>query len=85
MKIVTEQEASANLARLADEVYASHEPVFIARDGGATVVLLSLEDYESRNDTEYLLGNTVNAARLMDAVAKFPSKEGYSEHELIGA
>ena len=83
MKIVTEQEASADLARLADEVFLTHAPVIIARADGRSVVLVSLDDYESRNDTEYLLGNPANAARLMDAVAAFGSKQGYHEHELI--
>ena len=83
MKIVTEQEASSDLARLADEVFVSHAPVIIARADGRSVVLLSLDDYESRNDTEYLLSSPANAARLMDAVAAFESKQGYQERDLI--
>jgi len=83
MKIVTEKDAAATLPSLADMACESHEPVFIARDGGGTVVLIALEDYESRNDTEYLLSSTVNAARLMDAVAAFKSKQGYQERDLI--
>ena len=83
MKIVTEQEASADLARLADEVFVTHAPVIIARADGRSVVLLSLDDYESRNDTEYLLSSPANAARLMEAVAAFESKRGYQERDLI--
>jgi len=83
MKIVTEQEASTDLARLADEVFVTHAPVIIARADGRSVVLLSLDDYESRNDTEYLLSSPANAARLMDAVAAFESKQGYQERDLI--
>ena len=83
MKIVTEQEASADLARLADEVFVTHAPVIIARADGRSVVLLSLDDYESRNDTEYLLSSPANAARLLDAVAAFESKRGYQERDLI--
>ena len=83
MKIVTEQEASTDLARLADEVFVTHAPVIIARADGRSVVLLSLDDYESRNDTEYLLSSPANAASLMDAVAAFESKQGYQERDLI--
>jgi antitoxin YefM len=83
MKIVTEQEAITDLARLADEVFVTHAPVIIARADGRSVVLLSLDDYESRNDTEYLLSSPANAARLMDAVAAFESKQGYQERDLI--
>ena len=83
MKIVTEKDAAATLPSLADMACESHEPVFIARDGREPVVLVSLRDYESRNDTEYLLRSSVNAARLMDAVAAFESKQGYQERHLI--
>ena len=83
MKIVTEKDAAATLPSLADMACESHEPVFIARDGREPVVLVSLRDYESRNDTEYLLSSSVNAARLMDAVAAFESKQGYQERHLI--
>ena len=82
MKIVTEQETSADLVRLADEVFVTHAPVIIARADGRSVVLLSLDDYEFRNDTECLLSSPANAARLMDAVAAFESKQGYQERDL---
>ena len=83
MKIVTEKDAAATLSSLADMACKSHEPVFIARDGGETVVLVALQDYESRNDTEYLLSSAANAERLMESVAAFQSKRGYQERDLI--
>ena len=83
MKIVTENEAVSTFHALADMACANHEPVFIARDGAAPVVLISLDDYESRSDTEYLLGSAANSARLMEAVAAFETKSGYRERELI--
>jgi len=83
MKIVTEKDAAATLPSLADMACESHEPVFIARDGGDTVVLVSLEDYESRNDTEYLLSSTVNAERLLKSINDFRAGVPAIEHELI--
>jgi len=83
MKTVTEKEVCADLARVADEVCLTHDPVIIACSDGRSLVLLALEDYESRNDTEYLLSNPVNAARLMASLADFETKSGYEEHELI--
>jgi len=83
MKIVTEQEASATLSSLADMACESHEPVFIARNGGGPVVLVSLEDYESRNDTEYLLSSTVNAERLLKSLNDVRAGIPAIERELI--
>ena len=83
MKIVTEKDAAATLPRLADMACESHEPVFIARDGGDTVVLVSLEDFESRNDTEYLLSSTVNAERLLKSLNDVRAGIPAIERELI--
>ena len=83
MKTVTEKEVCADLARVADEVCLTHDPVLIACADGRSLVLLALEDYQSRNDTEYLLSNPVNAARLMESLADFQTQRGYQEHELI--
>ncbi len=83
MKIVTEKEAQTNLFQLADEVYAQHEPVIIARAEGRSVVLVALDDYETRDDTSYLLSNPVNAARLMESVKAYPARERFAPRELI--
>jgi len=83
MKTVTEQEACSDLARLADEVLLTHDPVVIARSDGQSLVLLALEDYESRNDTEYLLSNPVNAARLLKSINDLRNGIPAIERELI--
>lgn len=83
MKIVTESEAASTFRALADMVCSSHEPVFIARESGEAVVLIALGDYESRNDTEYLLRSPANATRLMEAVAAYETKQGYQARELV--
>jgi antitoxin YefM len=75
MRIVTEKEAESNLFRLADEVNARHEPVIIARADGRSVVLVALDDYDTRDDSTYLLSNPVNAARLRESVNAFRTIE----------
>ena len=50
---------------------------------GRSLVLLALEDYESRNDTEYLLSNPVNAARLLKSINDLRNGIAAIEHELI--
>ncbi len=55
MKVVTEQEARTQLNELADAVWDDHDIVVIAREGGRSTVLLSLEDYESLSETAHIL------------------------------
>ena len=83
MKTVTETEVCADLARVADEVCLTHDPVLIACADGRSLVLLALEDYESRNDTEYLLSNPVNAARLLKSINDLRNGIPAIERELI--
>lgn len=83
MKIVTENEAVATFRDLAEMACSTHEPVFIAREGGGAVVLLSVDDYQSRNDTTYLLASPANAARLMESVADYQAGRGFTRRELI--
>ena len=45
-----------------------HEPILITRRKGESVVLLSLDDYESILESEYLLSSPANAARLQQSL-----------------
>ena len=83
MKTVTEKEVCTDLASVADEVCLTHDPVLIACADGRSLVLLALEDYQSRNDTEYLLSNPVNAARLMKSINDLRNGVPAIERELI--
>ncbi len=61
--------ARNHLAQTMDEVCLDHAPVIITR--GKTrpaVVMISLEDYQSMEETNYLLRSPHNAERLFDAV-----------------
>ena len=62
--------ARANLAKTMDRVCESHEPVIITRAGGEAVVMLSLEDYKSLEETSYLLRSPTNAKRLLEAITE---------------
>jgi antitoxin YefM len=54
MTTLTASEARANLYRLIDQAAASHQPVHIAGKR-ASAVLVSAEDWESIQETLYLL------------------------------
>ena len=57
-----------NLARTMDRVVRDHEPIVITRQKGESVVLLSLEDFNSWQETAYLLRSPANASRLTRAL-----------------
>ncbi len=68
MQALTYSEARHDLKNVMDEACRNHEPVLITRRKGESVVLLSLEDYESLMESEYLLSSPANAARLMQSL-----------------
>jgi antitoxin YefM len=73
--------ARANLAKTLDRVCESHEPVIVTRSGQASVVILSLEDFNSLEETAYLLRSPRNAKRLLEAIAELEQGRG-TEREL---
>jgi antitoxin YefM len=82
MDSITYTTARANLARIMDRVCESHEPVIITRSGQESVVVLSLEDFRSLEETAYLLRTPRNAKRLLEAIADLERGRG-TERELV--
>lgn len=70
MNVLTYSEARASLKSVMDSVCHDHEPAVITRVGGDHVVMLSLQDYNSIEETLYLLGSANNAKRLMASIAQ---------------
>ena len=68
MDAKTLAEARHDLEKLMDEAVESHEPVVITRDGKPPVVLVSLDDWSSQQETEYLLRSPKNRERLLRSV-----------------
>jgi antitoxin YefM len=75
--------ARANLARTMDRVCDDHDPIIITRNRDQSVVLLSLDDYQSLEETSFLLRSPVNAKRLLESIQQLESGKGV-EHELDG-
>lgn len=76
MDAITYSSARANLARTMDRVCEDHEALIITRNGEQSVVMLSLEDYQSLEETAYLLRNPANAKRLLSATAQLTAGQG---------
>lgn len=74
--------ARANLAQTMDGVCERHEPVIITRSGQEAVVMLSLQDYKSLEETAYLLRSPKNAKRLLESIADLERGRG-TERELV--
>lgn len=67
MNAISYTRARNDLAKTMDRVVRDHEPIVITRQKGESVVMLSLEDFNSWQETAYLLRSPANAARLLKA------------------
>jgi antitoxin YefM len=68
VEAITYTDARNNLAKTMDKVNDDHAPVIITRQNGRPVVLMSLEDFESWQETDYLLRSPANAQRLLESI-----------------
>ena len=60
--------SEVNLSKVMQQVCNDGEPVGIRNHDGKAVVLLSLKEYESMNETMYLTQSPLNNKRLMESV-----------------
>lgn len=63
--------ARNNLASVMEKATDDREPITITRNGHEPIVLLSMEEYESMEETLHLLSSPANAARLHQGLADF--------------
>jgi len=59
-----------------NQVCDDHAPVIITRNRDQAVVMMSLEDYESLQETAYLLRSPANARRLLDSISELKGSGG---------
>ena len=76
MNAITYTAARENLASTMDRVCLDHDPVIITRNRDQAVVMLSLDDYESLQETAYLLRSPANAKRLLNSIESLDSGKG---------
>ncbi len=57
-----------NLKKFLDEVEDNNETVILKRSGGKGTVIISLEEYNSMQETMHLLKSEKNAARLRESI-----------------
>lgn len=82
MEITSYTTFRQHLKTFLDKVIAEHSPLFVKRANGEDVVVLSKADYESMQETFYLLKSPRNAARLLESIQEF-ERNGGQERGLI--
>lgn len=85
MNILTFSEARAGLKAVMDDVCTDHSPTVITRQSGEAVVMMSLADFNSIEETLYLLSSPKNASRLLESIEQLKAgkaeKRGLIRHE----
>ena len=76
MTAISYTAARENLASTMDKVCNDHDPVIITRNRDQAVVMMSLEDYSSLEETAYLMRSPANARRLMEGILELEKSKG---------
>ena len=76
MKSITYSKARQNLAETIQTVCEDQAPVLITKKDDMSVVMLSLEEYESLEETAHLLRSPKNARRLIESMEQLHSGKG---------
>lgn len=82
MDVMNYSEARAQFKSVMDRAIHDQQEVVVTRKKGEAVVVLSLEAWNSINETLHLLSSPRNAVRLRSAVAQLDAAGG-QECELI--
>jgi antitoxin YefM len=76
MKSITYTAARENLASTINRVCEDNAPVLITRNRDQSVVMLSLAEYESLQETAHLLRSPANAKRLLKSIESLERGQG---------
>lgn len=82
MQVANYSEFRKNLKTHLDAVTNNHDLLVVHRQGGKSVVVMSIDDYNSMDETDYLLSTKANEKRLTEAL-KNAKKDNVAAKELI--
>lgn len=73
MKAITSNQAKQKLDEIIDKVILDAEPTILCNDQGKQAVLMSLDEFNSWQETLYLLSNPANAEHLLESIKQAKS------------
>ncbi|UII21691.1 type II toxin-antitoxin system Phd/YefM family antitoxin [Fulvivirga ligni] len=76
MEVTNYSNFRQNLKSFLDKVFVSHDPLYVSRANGEDVVVMSKSDYESIQETLYLLSSPKNADRLAKGIEEYEHGKG---------
>jgi len=76
MKALSYTALRNTLAKTMEKVCDNHEPIVITRKSKGAVIMLSLEDYESFEETTYLLRSPENVKQLFESISQLEEGKG---------
>ena len=82
MQVTTYTSFREQLKSYLDKVRNNHTPLYVTSANGEDVVVLSKSDYESMEETFYLLNSPNNAIRLLKGIEDYEKGSG-KERSLI--
>ena len=68
MDAVSYSDLRQKLKSYLDKVYADNDPIIITRKNNENLVLLSMAEYNSLQETNYLMANEANAKHLLKSI-----------------
>ena len=82
MNAISINSAQNNLDNIMDQVCGDRLPIVITRSDKPAVIIMSLEDYQSLEETAYLMRSPNNAKRLIESISALEKGQG-TERELL--
>jgi antitoxin YefM len=79
MRTITYSEARQNLSETMVQTVNDRAPTLITRQNGESCVLMSLADFNSLEETAYLLRSPANAKRLINAIQSLTAGRGVAK------
>jgi antitoxin YefM len=80
METMTSNQAKQQLDELIDRVILNAEPTILCNEQGKQAVLMSLDEFNSWQETLYLLSNPANAEHLRRSIAQVNSGKNQFEN-----
>lgn len=83
MQAITFNQAIKDFSGFMDKVSNNHEPLIITHENHKAVVLMSLDDFNAWQETEYLTRSPANAKDLLQAIEDIEQHKNLVKQALI--